>query len=139
MLLLDTNILSELRKLNSDKIHPAVQKWAEATPFSQSYISAISLTEIKMGILSLARKDPMQANRLKLWFENVILQDYQARILPVDKAVALQCASLHIPDKKPINDAFIAATALVHDLVLVTRNMKDFEQTGVKLLNPFDY
>ena len=81
----------------------------------------------------------MQANRLKLWFENVILQDYQARILPVDKAVALQCASLHIPDKKPINDAFIAATALVHDLVLVTRNMKDFEQTGVKLLNPFDY
>ena len=139
MLLLDTNILSELRKLNSDKIHPAVQKWAEATPFSQSYISAISLTEIKMGILSLARKDPMQANRLKLWFENVILQDYQARILPVDKAVALQCASLHIPDKNPINDAFIAATALVHDLVLVTRNMKDFEQTGVKLLNPFDY
>lgn len=139
MLLLDTNILSELRKLNSDKIHPAVQKWAEATPFSQSYISAISLTEIKMGILSLARKDPTQANRLKLWFENVILQDYQARILPVDEAVALHCASLHIPDKKPINDAFIAATAWVHDLVLVTRNVKDFEQTGVKLLNPFDY
>lgn len=90
MLLLDTNILSELRKLNSDKIHPAVQKWAEATPFSQSYISAISLTEIKMGILSLARKDPIQANRLQSWFENVILQDYQARILPVDEAVALR-------------------------------------------------
>ena len=137
-MLLDTNILSELRKLNSDKIHPSVQKWAETTPFSQSYISAISLTEIKMGILSLARKDPTQANRLKLWFENVILQDYQARILPVDEAVALHCASLHIPDKKPINDAFIAATAWVHDLVSVTRNVKDFEQMGVRLLNPFD-
>lgn len=138
MLLLDTNILSELRKLNSDKIHPRAKMGGSNAFFAILY-QRNQFNRNQMGILSLARKDPTQTNRLQSWFEHVILQDYQARILPVDEAVALHCASLHIPDKKPINDAFIAATTWVHDLVLVTRNVKDFEQTGVKLLNPFDY
>ena len=138
MYLLDTNIISELKKLDSGKIHPQVQRWAYSTDLKQSKISAVSITEIRTGILSLAHKDKVQAALLDDWFSNRFLPTYRSKILPVDTEVALICAQLHIPNRRPINDAYIAATAIAHHLILVTRNVRDFQGLPLKLENPFD-
>lgn len=139
MYLLDTNIVSELRKLNSPKIHPNVQKWAEQVDFEKTFVSVMTISEIHMGILRLAQHDVAQANHLRDWFENQILPEYQSRSIVINQAIAMRYASLHIPNKRPVNDALIAATALECDFVLVTRNLKDFQNMGLKLLNPFDF
>lgn len=120
MYLLDTNIISELKKLDSGKIHPQVQRWAYSINLMQTKISVVSITEIRTGILSLARKDQAQAASLDNWFTNRLLPAYRTRTLSVDTEVALICAQLHIPTKRPINDAYIAATAIAHNLTLVT-------------------
>ncbi|QIP48091.1 Probable ribonuclease FitB [Kingella kingae] len=126
MYLLDTNIVSELRKLDSNKINPNVQKWAEQVDFDKTFISVITISEIQMDILRLAQSDKQQANMLVDWFENQVLSEYQSRSILINKEIALRYATLHIPNKRPVNDAFIAATALEYDFVLVTRNIKDF-------------
>lgn len=139
MYLLDTNIVSELRKLDSNKINPNMQKWAEQVDFDKTFISVITISEIQMGILRLARSDKQQANKLADWFENQVLPEYQSRSILINKEIVLRYATLHIPNKRPVNDAFIAATALEYDFVLVTRNIKDFQGMGLKLLNPFEF
>ena len=138
MYLLDTNIMSELKKLDSGKIHPQVQRWAYSINLMQTKISVVSITEIRTGILSLTRKDQAQAASLDNWFTNRLLPAYRTRTLSVDTEVALICAQLHIPAKRPINDAYIAATAIAHNLTLVTRNVRDFQGLPLMLENPFE-
>ena len=138
MYLLNTNIISELKKLDSGKIHPQVQRWAYSINLMQTKISVVSITEIRTGILSLARKDQAQAASLDNWFTNRLLPAYRTRTLSVDTEVALICAQLHIPAKRPINDAYIAATAIAHNLTLVTRNVRDFQGLPLMLENPFE-
>lgn len=138
MYLLNTNIISELKKLDSGKIHPQVQRWAYSINLMQTKISVVSITEIRTGILSLTRKDQAQAASLDNWFTNRLLPAYRTRTLSVDTEVALICAQLHIPAKRPINDAYIAATAIAHNLTLVTRNVRDFQGLPLILENPFE-
>jgi PIN family toxin-antitoxin system, toxin component len=138
MYLLDTNIISELKKLDSGKIHPQVQRWAYSINLMQTKISVVSITEIRTGILSLTRKDQAQAASLDNWFTNRLLPAYRTRTLSVDTEVALICAQLHIPAKRPINDAYIAATAIAHNLTPVTRNVRDFQGLPLMLENPFE-
>ena len=137
MYLLDTNVISEIRKVNAGKANINVAQWTSQTSQSLMYVSVISLMEIEQGILRLERKDTVQACLLKDWLHNIVLPSFDNNVVNIDKNIALTCATLHVPDKQPANDSLIAATALVHDLTLVTRNTKDFEQTGVKLFNPF--
>ena len=138
MYLLDTNIISELKKLDSGKIHPQVQRWAYSINLMQTKISVVSITEIRTDILSLARKDQAQAASLDNWFTNRLLPAYRTRTVSVDTEVALICAQLHIPAKRPINDAYIAATAIAHNLTPVTRNVRDFQGLPLMLENPFE-
>ena len=138
MYLLNTNIISELKKLDSGKIHPQVQRWAYSINLMQTKISVVSIIEIRTGILSLARKDQAQAASLDNWFTNRLLPAYRTRTLSVDTEVALICAHLHIPAKRPINDAYISATAIAHNLTLVTRNVRDFQGLPLILENPFE-
>ena len=138
MYLLNTNIISELKKLDSGKIHPQVQRWAYSINLMQTKISVVSIIEIRTGILSLARKDQAQAASLDNWFTNRLLPAYRTRTLSVDTEVALICAQLHIPAKRPINDTYIAATAIAHNLTPVTRNVRDFQGLPLILENPFE-
>jgi len=135
--LLDTNIISELRKAGSGRANAGVLAWAESVAPELLHLSAISVLELEMGVLRIEWRDRRQGALLRRWFEEQVLPEFHARILPVDEAVARSCAHLHTPDPQSERDALIAATALVHQLTLVTRNEKDFKSTGVGLLNPF--
>ena len=137
MFLLDTNVVSELRKAGSQSADSNVIRWAIKQPVSSLFISAITVLEIQLGILQKQRKNPKQAAVLTTWLESHVLITFADRILPVDASVALQCAALHVPDPKSERDALIAATALIHGLTLVTRNIRDFEQTNLNLINPW--
>lgn len=137
MYLLDTNIVSELRKMEKGKADPNVLKWFEQVNLAHAYLSVITLFEIKLGILQLQRKDAPQAFLLQEWVEKVLLPNFEHRILPLDLPIMLCCAELHIPNKKALNDSYLAATAKVHRFKMVTRNIKDFEACGIELINPF--
>jgi predicted nucleic acid-binding protein len=93
--------------------------------------------ELELGILTIERKDATQGAMLRSWLEQHVLPEFSGRTLPVDTAVALRCARLHVPDKRGERDALIAATALVHGMTVVTRNVADFKPTGVTLINPW--
>ncbi|MEI7932724.1 MAG: type II toxin-antitoxin system VapC family toxin [Alphaproteobacteria bacterium] len=134
MYLLDTNVVSELRR--PDRAGAALQTWVRSIPPFQLYLSAISILELEIGMLRIERRDLRQGQMLKAWLVTQVLPSFAGRILAVDTAVALRAATLHVPDPKPDRDAFIAATALVHGLTVVTRNIGDFAPTGVPLLNP---
>ena len=138
MFLLDTNVISELRKAGDGKADANVVAWLSGVDATTCYLSAITLMEIELGILRIERRDPAQGARLRAWMDQRILPEFADRTLPVDTAVALRCAPLHVPDPRPERDAFIAATALVHGMTVVTRNVADFAPTGVPLLNPWD-
>ena len=137
MFLLDTNVISELRKAGDGKADANVVTWLSSVDATTVYLSAITLMEIELGILRIERRDPAQGARLRAWMDQHILPEFADRTLPVDTAVALRCALLHVPDPRPERDAFIAATALAHGMTVVTRNIADFAPTGVPLLNPW--
>ncbi len=137
MYLLDTNVISELRKAGSGRADLSVVKWAKGKPTSRLFISAITILEIEMGVLQIERKDPKQAAIYKTWLNSHVLKAFSDRILPFDTSVALKCAQLHVPDPKSERDAMIAATSIVHGLTLVTRNVKDFKHIGIELINPW--
>jgi len=138
MFLLDTNVISELRKAGDGKADANVVAWLSSVDATTFYLSAVTLMEIELGILRIERRDPAQGARLRAWMDQHILPEFANRTLPVDTAVALRCAPLHVPDPRPERDAFIAATALAHGMTVVTRNIADFAPTGVPLLNPWD-
>ncbi len=138
MFLLDTNVVSELRKALTDKADENVVAWLSSVDATVLYLSAITILEIERGILRLERRDPAQGGKLRTWMEQYVLPEFSDRTLPVDRIVAIRCAPLHVPDPRSERDAFIAATALVHGMTVVTRNTADFEATGVALLNPWE-
>jgi hypothetical protein len=135
MYILDTNVISELRK--AKKAHQNVKEWAEALPSVSLYISVVSVLELEIGILLLERRDKEQGAILRAWMDRHVLPTFSGRILAIDTAVAQRCAALHVPNPRSDRDALIAATALVHGLTVATRNVADFESTGVGVLNPW--
>jgi predicted nucleic acid-binding protein len=138
MFLLDTNVLSELRKAGDGKADTNVIAWLSSVDAATLYLSALTLMEVELGILRIERRDAASGARLRTWMTHHVLPEFLDRTLPIDAVVALRCASLHVPDPRAERDALIAATALVHRMTVVTRNVADFQATGVPLLNPWD-
>ena len=135
MYILDTNVVSELRK--AKKADQNVTKWAQLLPSATLYISVISLLELEIGILLMERRDKEQGAILRAWMNRHVLPTFSGRILAIDTTVAQRCAALHVPNPRSDRDALIAATALVHGLSVATRNVADFEGMGVDVLNPW--
>jgi predicted nucleic acid-binding protein len=138
MFILDTNVVSELRKIRLGRADENVAKWADSVDSVDLYLSAITVQELEMGVLLAERRDPPQGAIFRAWFESHVLPAFAGRILPVDTAVAKRSAALHVPDPRPVMDSLIAATALVHGMTVVTRNVADFQSSGVSLLNPWE-
>jgi predicted nucleic acid-binding protein len=138
MYLLDTNVISELRKANSERMDSNVQAWANEVSPASMYLSAICILELERGTLLMERRDAAQARLLRSWLENHVLPSFAGRVLPVDIAVARRCATMHVPSPRSYRDSLIAATALVHGMTMVTRNTLHFEPTGASLLNPWE-
>lgn len=135
MFVLDTNVISELRY---GKPHQSaeVRAWAAGQPSSQLFLSAITILELEMGILALERRTPPQGSALRTWLAGV-REAFAGQILPFTDITATVCASLHVPDPRSERDAMIAATAIEHSFTVVTRNLSDFADTGVVLVNPW--
>lgn len=139
MFVLDTDVVSELRKVEAGKGHRQVAAWSEQVLVGETFLSSITIQELELGILWLERKDKRQGTILRAWIDTRVLPEFEGRILPVDVAVALCCAKLHVANPRPMRDALIAATALVHRMTVVTRNVRDFEPMGVEVLNPWEW
>ena len=137
MFLLDTNVVSELRKAGAGKADANVVAWASAVPPETLYLSVITVLELEMGVLTMERRDPAQGALLRQWLENQVFRSFEGRVLPVDIAIARKCAELHVPDKRADRDALIAATGVVHRMRVVTRNVGDFEGVGIDVINPW--
>jgi predicted nucleic acid-binding protein len=142
MYLLDTNVVSEMRKAQRAHTGPArvdmrVTAWFDSVPASSLYLSAVTALELEKGCLLMERRDPAQGRTLREWIDGLVLPTFASRVLPVDLPVALRCAALHVPNPIAERDALIAATALVHGMAVVTRNTQDFESTGVRLIDPW--
>jgi predicted nucleic acid-binding protein len=138
MLLLDTNVVSELRKVASGKADPNVVVWNETVDPAETFISSVVLHELEIGVRLVERNDAVAGKVLRNWLENTVLGAFSGRILPLDEAAAVQAAKWHVPHPRPINDAYIAAVAVTRRMTLVTRNVKDFEGMGVNLVNPWE-
>lgn len=137
MYLLDTNVVSELRKGNTGKAHRNVSAWAKSVSVPTLFLSAISILELEIGILLFERRDRLQGAILRTWMRDYVLPTFNGRILSVDTPVAQRCAALHVPTPCSERDALIAATAIIHGMTVVTRNVSDFESTGVAIINPW--
>jgi predicted nucleic acid-binding protein len=137
MFLLDTNVISELRRAKAGKADRNVVAWVRTVSAGSLFLSAIVIQELEIGTLLAERRDPSTGAILRAWLDGHVLSTFYERILPVDTAVARRSAALHVPDPRSIRDALIAATALTHGMTVVTRNSADFEPTGVPLLNPW--
>ena len=138
MFVLDTNVVSELRKAHAGKANPGVSDWASSVPAALMFMSVISLHELEHGGLLSERRDPTQGALLRTWLDNSVTPAFQDRFLPVTPDIARQAAALHVPDPAPFRDALIAATALCHDMTVITRNVSDFERFAeLEINNPW--
>jgi predicted nucleic acid-binding protein len=137
MFLLDTNVISELRKAKTGRINKNVETWANHVSTATLFVSVITLLELELGVLSLERRDAPQGAILRAWLNDHVLPAFSGRTLEIDTAIARRCAALHVPDRRSDRDALIAATALVHGMTVITRNVSDFEPTGVEIVNPW--
>ena len=126
MFVLDTNVISELRKAKAGKANTGVAEWAAQVPASLLFLSAITLHELEHGVRLVERRDSAQGRILRRWLDKSVVTAFGGRVLPVDEQVAIRAAALHVPDPAPFRDAFIAATAQVHGMAVVTRNVSDF-------------
>ena len=138
MFLLDTNVISESRKLHASKADANVTRWLQATSPAQTFISVFTVFELELGVRLKERQDQAQGEALRRWLETIVLPGFADRVLEPGIDVARRCAALHVPDPASERDAWIAATALEHGLTVVTRNVADFERPGVQLINPWD-
>lgn len=136
MYLIDTNVISALRR--PDQTSRSLVEWAGGISEDDLYLSVMTLYEIDIGIRRIERRDPGQGQGLRGWFDRRVVSGFRERILPIDPAIAIRASALQVPDPMPEADGLIAATALVHRLTLVTRNVRDFTRTGVEILNPWD-
>ena len=139
MYLLDTNVVSELRKSRTRRADPNVVAWANSVAATVLFLSVISILEIEIGVLLSERRDPAQGAALRSWLDGQVLPTFAGRILPIDTNVARACARFHVPNPLPDRDALIAATAQVNRKIVVTRNVSDFAPSGVEIINPWDY
>jgi len=139
MFVLDTNVVSELRKVRSGKANPGVAAWAEKVPSVELFISAITIQELEHGVLLMERSDPTQGAMLREWLDQSVAAAFKNRVIAVDERVARSAAALHVPDPAPFRDALIGATALVHEMTVVTRDLEDFRRFGgVDVLDPWN-
>ena len=138
MYILDTNVVSELRKVKLGKANQNVANWADTMDVSALYLSVITIQELELGILLAERRDPAQGAVLRAWMTDQVLPAFSKRIISVDVKIAQQSALLHVPNPRPVRDCFIAATALVHGMTVVTRNVEDFQLAGLAVVNPFE-
>lgn len=137
MFVVDTNVVSELRKIRLGRADKNVAQWADSVDATNLYLSAITVQELELGVLLAERRDPLQGVIFRTWLDGHVLPAFEGRILPVDRAIAKRSAALHVPNPRPALDSLVAATALVHGMTLVTRNVVDFQSTGVSVLNPW--
>lgn len=139
MFLLDTNVISESRKIGSGRADPSVVAWLKATDPSTTFTSAMTIFEIALGVEQAAYIDPAQGRHLRRWLDQIVKPGFSGRIIALDDAAACTCAQLHVPDPVSPRDAWIAAVARIHNLTVVTRNVGDFERTGVRIINPWEH
>lgn len=139
MYLLDTNVVSELRKVRAGRADRHVAAWADSVDASELFLSVVTLQELEIGVLLKERSDPAQGEILRRWLNGQVVPAFASRMLVVDAAVALRSAALHVPDPRPVRDGLIAATALVHGLCVVTRNTADFLPTNMDVLDPWQF
>ena len=137
MYLLDTNVISEIRKIRFGSANKNVAKWADDVDARELYLSVITVEELEIGVLLLERRDPKQGTVLRAWLDQQVLPAFEGRILEIDMAIVLRSAHLHVPNPKPLRDGLIAATALVHSMTVVTRNIDDFKMAVVKIFDPW--
>lgn len=136
-MLLDTNVVSELYKVERGRVDAPAMDFFLHLDIEDSYISAITVMELERGVRAKERRDPEQGRSLRQWLDYRVIPEFRGRILPVDYDVARECGRLHVPSKRSETDALIAATAIVHGLTVATRNVKDFEPMGVPVINPW--
>jgi predicted nucleic acid-binding protein len=134
--LLDTNVLSELRK-PARQIDLSVFRWASAQLPDDLFVSVVTIFELEIGVQRKERSDPGQGGRLRTWLERDVVEAFRGRLLDIDPRTARRAALLHVPNPQPDRDAFIAATAQVHDLTVATRNVADFGPLGIEVLDPW--
>ena len=139
MYLLDTNVLSELRKVRAGKADARVAAWADSVDTPDLFLSAITILELEIGVLLAEHRDLTQGALLRAWLDRYVVPAFAGRVLSVDTATALRSARLHVPDPRPLRDSFVAATALVHGMTVVTRNSGDFAPSGVSILDPWGW
>lgn len=137
MFVLDTNVVSELRKSRAGKADRRVTAWASSVQPASLFISAITIMELEIGVLSIERRDPAQGAVLRVWLDSSVAPAFAGRTLAIDTVIARRSAQLQVPNRRGEHDALIAATALVHGMTVVTRNVRDFEGTGVAVFNPW--
>jgi predicted nucleic acid-binding protein len=137
MFILDTNVVSELRKAGFGTANVNVAGWTRAVAAGSLFLSAITIMELEIGVRLMERRDDRQGRALRGWLDGRVVPIFQDRIFPVDTVVARCCAALHVPDRRSDRDALIAATALVHGMTVVTRNVADFVDSGVPIINPW--
>jgi len=138
MFLLDTNVVSEYRKIQSNKADPNFVSWQQNIMPHLLYISAVTLMELNIGVLAKERKDKATGLILRAWLENKVIPAFEDRILPIDADVALICSEMHVPNNKSFRDAFIGATAKSNNMKLVTRNVADFKDMNISIINPWE-
>jgi predicted nucleic acid-binding protein len=139
MFVLDTNVVSELRKAKAGKANRCVTAWAATMLPAALFISAITVLELELGVLLIERRDARQGALLRAWLDGQVVPAFTGRVLPVDTVVAQRAARLQVPDRRADRDVLIAATAIVHGMTVVTRNVADFAATGALVFNPWDY
>ena len=139
MYILDTNVVSEIRKIRLGKADKFVSQWSDSVNTAELYLSVITLQELEIGVLLAEYRNPAKGALLRGWLNKQVIPAFSGRILPVDTAVVIRSAKLHVPNPRPVRDGLIAATALVHGMTVVTRNISDFASCGVALINPWEY